>query len=38
MNKLELIAENIKNNKLDEALKLCKNYEEVEDRKIINNF
>ncbi len=38
MNKLELIAENIKNNKLDEALKLCENYEEVEDRKIINNF
>ena len=38
MNQLELIAENIKNRKLDEALKLCKLNENSSNKEIIYNF
>ena len=38
MNELELIAENIKNKKLDKALELCKLNENSSDKSIIYNF
>ena len=38
MNELELIAENIKNKKLDKALELCKLYENSNNKIIIYNF
>ncbi|MDC3025687.1 hypothetical protein OA248_00060 [Candidatus Pelagibacter sp.] len=38
MNKLELIAENIKNKNLDKALELCKLNENPNDKSIIYNF
>ena len=38
MNQLELIAENIKNKKLDKALELCKLNENSNNKEIIYNF
>ena len=38
MNQLELIAENIKNKKLDKALELCKLNKNSDNKEIIYNF